>query len=174
MISFLVAAARRRLRQRGRDVHPRSQVSIGRLLVGEVAHLTRTMGGSPRSIVVLSGLLAMVGVYVALGPTYPGLVVVAEVARVVLAAVVLVSAIVFARTLPTTWRSVAQGWRRARIGVLTIGFAALLSVVKVGLHEATPGPALSPAARWGLVAVGGAVFALLRIPDRARRSDPGA
>lgn len=155
MIPFQVSAALRRLRRRHDDGWPRpARIPLWRLLALECAHLADTVVRSPVSVVVLLEAVAVVGLHVALGPDYPGLVVFGEPLRVVVTGLVIVLAIVIAWRTPRTWEAVARDWRRARFTLMLVALAAVVSIVKVGLHDATPGPVLPSVERWVAVSAG--------------------
>ena len=123
-----------------------------RLLADEVRYVATSSVLSPKAAAVLCGAIAAMGVVVALGPAYPGPVAPRGL-RWLLAAVVAASAIGLARAAPHRWREVRTAVRRARVGLSTVVAAAALSVFKVGLHEATPGPAIPSPVRWAAVSV---------------------
>lgn len=151
MIPFQVAEAIRRARRRHR-VQPAGGLPLWRLVAGETTHLVRNGIGAPALAVLLSGAVVAAGVHVAIGPGYPGPVA-PTAARWVLVTLVGVASVGLARTVPSRWGDVRHAVRRARVGLAVLGSAAAISVVKVGLHEVTPGPVMPAAARWIAVAV---------------------
>lgn len=155
MLPFQIAEAFRRAR-RGRRQPPRrdGDPSTWRLLADEVSHLVRTHAWSPAAIAGLLGVIAAVGVHVALGPAYPGPVA-PDVARWLLLGLVVAASFGLGRTLPARWQDVRRAVGGVRVGLVLVASAAAFSVVKVGLHEMTPGPVIPAPARW--VAIGAAV-----------------
>lgn len=123
-----------------------------RLVGGEVRHQASTWIVRPAIPIVLAGLAAAMGVHVALGTAYPGPVA-PVLLRWTLTAVAVLAAVGLARTAPSTWRQLRRSWRRARVGVAAVLLAGVVSLVKVGLHDTTPGPVLPAAGRWVAVAV---------------------
>lgn len=123
-----------------------------RLLAGEMAHLGQACTTSPAGVVGLLGVVSAVGVLVALGPAYPGPVA-PEGARWLLVALVIAASAGLARTAPPRWGDVRRAVGRVRVGIVVVLSAAALSIVKVGLHEVTPGPDLPATARWLVLSV---------------------
>lgn len=152
MLPFVVAEALRRARRHGHRARSRPGLPSWRLLGDEVRHLSTTVLLAPRAVAAMSGLVAAVGVLVALGPVYPGPVAPTGL-RWLLAATVAGSALGLARTAPPRWRDVRRAMRRARVGLAVVLTAASVSVLKVGLHEVTPGPVLPATVRWAVVTV---------------------
>lgn len=113
-------------------------------------------------------MVTSVGVHVALGPAYPGPVA-PDLARWVLVALVIGASVGLARTMPSRWRDARRAVGRVRIGVVVAATAAVVSVVKVGLHEVTPGPVVPATARWLLIAA--VVTITLVLLGRDRTSD---
>ncbi len=136
-----------------------------RLLAGEVAHLARTRTWSPAAVVSLLGVVTSAGIHVALGPAYPGPVA-PDAARWLLVGLVVVASFGLARTLPTRWQDVRRAVGRVRVGFALVTSAAAISVVKVGLHEMTPGPVMPAPARW--LTVIAAVVAVVLVVVRSR------
>lgn len=151
MLPFQIAEAFRRARRR-RAEPPRRGAgpSTWRLLAGEVAHLARTRTWSPAAAVSLLGVITSVGVHVALGPAYPGPVA-PDAARWLLVGLVVVASIGLGRTLPSRWQDVRRAVGLVRFGLVLVTSAAAVSIVKVGLHEMTPGPVMPAPARWLVV-----------------------
>lgn len=135
-----------------------------RLFAGEVAHMGRACTTSPAGVVGLLGVVASAGVHVALGPAYPGPVAPAG-ARWLLVVLVVAASVGLARSVPSRWREARRAVGRVRVGMVVVLSAAAISVVKVGLHEVTPGPVIPAAARWLVVA---AVVAAVLIVMRGR------
>lgn len=151
MLNVLIAEAVRRVRRRLPRREPGSDVPIGRLITTEVVHLVRVGVAAPATVIVLMGLATAAGIHVALGPGYPGPV--APVAgRWALLVLVLAASVGVARTAPPRWRDVRRAVWRARVGLVLVASAASVSLVKVGLHDTTPGPVLPAPARWVAVA----------------------
>lgn len=161
MLPFLIAEAYRRARRRGDEPVRRSGgPAMWRLLAGEIGHLGRTCTTSPPGVVGLLGVVSAVGVHVALGPGYPGPVA-PDGARWLLVVLVIASTVGLARTVPARWRDTRRAVRRVRVGLAVALTAAVLSIVKVGLHEMTPGPVLPQTVRWLVVTAIVAVVALV-------------
>ena len=118
-----------------------------RLVGEEVCHQAATWSVRPAGAIVVAGLTAAMGVHVALGAAYPGPVA-PVLLRWTLTAVAVLAAVGLARTAPRTWRQLRRSMRRARAGVAAVLLAGVVSLVKVGLHDATPGPVLPTAGRW--------------------------
>lgn len=137
-----------------------------RLVAGEAAHLGRACVASPAGLVGLLGVVASVGVYVALGPAYPGPVA-PDAARWLLVALVIVASFGLGRSVPSRWRDARYA---VRVGLVAVVFAAAVSVVKVGLHEVTPGPVVPAPARWSVVAVVFVVAVVLMARDHGTGS----
>lgn len=151
MLPFQIAEAIRRALRRhdapgGRIPGP----PTWRLLAGEVAHFGRACTTSPAGVVGLLGVVSALGVHVALGPAYPGPVA-PVLARWLLVALVVAGSFGLARTVPSRWRDARRAVRRVRIGLGVALSAAAVSIVKVGLHEVTPGPVLPATVRWAVV-----------------------
>lgn len=163
MVPFLIAEAYRRVRRRRHEPALRAAgPPTWRLLAGEIAHLGRACTKAPAWMVGLLGVVSAVGVHVALGPAYPGPVA-PESARWLLVVLVIAASVGLARTAPPRWRDVRRAVGRVRIGMVVVLSAAAISIVKVGLHEVTPGPVLPPTARWLVVsAVVAAVLVAMR------------
>lgn len=170
MIPFLVSEAIRRLRRRVPERRPGLDggVPAWRLIGGELAYLARRGVVSPAVAMILFGLMSAAGVWVALGPAYPGPVAPVA-ARWLLGALVLGASLGVARTVPPRWRAVRRAVRRSRIAVAIVAFGAAVSLVKVGLHEVTPGPVLPASARWTVIVVS-AVLAVALALSRDRRA----
>lgn len=151
MLHVLIAAVRRVRRHLPRRGHA-GGAGTGRLLAGEVGHVVRVVVTAPATVVVSMGLAAAAGVLVALGPGYPGPVAPVG-ARWGLVALVLAASVGVARTVPPRWREVRHAVRRARVGLALVAVSASVSLVKVGLHDTTPGPVLPAPARWAAVAL---------------------
>lgn len=151
VLPFQIAEAYRRARRRHAQPARRAAgPSLLTLLVGETAHLARTCPTSPAGMIGLLGVVSAVGVHVALGPAYPGPVA-PDVARWLLVVLVIAASVGLARTVPARWRDVRRAVGRVRIGMVVVLSAAAVSVIKVGLHEVTPGPVIPAAARWLVV-----------------------
>lgn len=172
MIPFLVAEAVRRVRRRSRDDRARQRPGLPtwRLVTDEVQHLAMSRVVTPRAAAAVCGTVTALGVMVALGPTYPGPVAPAVV-RWLLAAILATSTFALARSAPPRFRDLRRMVRRARVGFAAVGAAAAITVIKVGLHDVTPGPVLPGTARWvaATVVVMGAVL-LAAGRDRASGS----
>ena len=106
----------------------------------------------PAATILVAGLTAVIGVHVALGTAYPGPVA-PVLLRWTLTAVGVLATVGLARTAPTTWRQLRRSWRHVRAGIAAILLAGVVSLVKVGLHDTTPGPVLPAAGRWAAVGV---------------------
>lgn len=172
MIPFLVAEAVRRARRLNDPERPRQRAGppAWRLLAGEIQNLAMSRFVTPRVVAAACGAVSAMGLVVALGPTYPGPVAPAVV-RWLLAGTMAAGAFVLARSAPPRFRDLRRMVRRARIGLAAVGAAAAITVIKVGLHEVTPGPVLPGPARWvaATVVVMGAVL-LATGRDRASGS----
>lgn len=169
MIPFQVAEALRRVRRARRVPSSRAHASpsLGRLVAGEAAYLAGTLVRTPAVPVAVAGVVTSAGVYVALGPGYPGPVA-PSIARWVLVVVIVLASIGLARATPRRWRDIRYAVGRARLGLAVLLTAAAISILKVGLHDVTPGPALPAPARWTAVAaVLVCAVALTRGHDRA-------
>lgn len=168
MLPFQIAEAiRRALRRRREPVHRiTTGLPMWRLLAGEVAHLGRACTTSPPAVVGLLGVVSALGVHVALGPAYPGPVA-PDLARWMLVALVVAASVGLARTVPLRWRDARRAVRRVRIGLGVALSAAAVSIVKVGLHEVTPGPVLPATVRWlVVVSVVAGVLVVVRARNR--------
>ena len=165
---FLAEGLRRSHHRRGRprSIRPRDP-STSRLLLGELGHLLRLVA-RPRAVVVAAGLVTAVGVFVALGPGYPGPVAPSG-ARAVLTLSVAVGGLGLARSAPPRWSGVRRAVRRQRLGMAVALASALIALVKVGLHEMTPGPAVGAPWRWTTVTVAAAIGVAVTV----RRGDRG-
>lgn len=160
MIPFVVSEAIRRARRRrpaaSSTPAPRRPVRpLWRLVAEELAHTLRASAVRPAAAVALSGLATAAGVLVALGPGYPGPVAPA-IARWVMATLVLVATVGIARAAPRRWREVG----RTSAALVALAAAGAVSIVKVGLHDLTPGPVLAVELRWAAVALIAVVAAL--------------
>lgn len=170
MLPFQIAEAiRRALRRRDEPVRRATGLPMWRLLAGEVAHLGRACTTSPAGVVGLLGVVSALGVHVALGPAYPGPVA-PDVARWLLVVLVLAASVGLARTVPSRWRDARRAVGRVRVGLVVALSASVLSIVKVGLHEVTPGPVLPATARW-LVVASVVVIAVVLLLGRDHTSD---
>lgn len=167
MNPFHLAEGLRRTRRRRRRPRPHTgaRTPTWRLLAGEAAHLTRR-ATAPSTVVALAGAVAAVGVLVALGPGYPGPVAPLG-ARVLLPLAVVVAGIGLARSAPPSWADVHRAVRPQRLVLAVVLAAALTAVVKVGLHEMTPGPVVAAPLRWVAVLAGLGVVALVVRGERA-------
>lgn len=123
-----------------------------RLLAGEVKDQLQVFVRSPALLMMVAGLLTATGAHVALGTGYPGPVA-PEGVRWLLTLMILTAAIMLASTVPRAWSDVRGSLRRARITVVGVGLAGAFSVVKVGLHDTTPGPVMPAQGRWVAVAL---------------------
>ncbi len=121
-------------------------------------------------MVGLLGVVSAVGVHVALGPAYPGPVA-PDVGRWLLVVLVLAASVGLARTVPSRWRDARRAVRRVRVGLAMALSAAVVSLVKVGLHEMTPGPVLPATVRWLVVA---AVVAVVLVVMRGHDHTSGS
>lgn len=140
-----------------------------RLVAGETAHLGRACAASPAGVIGLLGVVSSVGVYVALGPVYPGPVAPGA-ARWLLVALVISATVGLGRSVPSRWRDVRCAVGRVRVGLVVVASAAAVSVVKVGMHEVTPGPVIPAPARWSVVAA--VVVTAVVLLARDHRSGP--
>lgn len=131
---------------------------MGRLLLDELLDLVRAWARAPALVMVVSGLVAAAGLYVALGSGYPGPVAPQPLRWAMVLAVVVVVAVIV-RTVPPTWRKVRSSVLRARAMIAVVSVAGVVSLIKVGLHDTTPGPVLPAAGRWtAVVMLAGLVF----------------
>ena len=154
MIPFQVAEALRRVR-RARRVPSRpghASRSLAHLVAGEVVHLARTLARTPAVTVVAAGVTTSAGTYVALGPGYPGPVA-PSIARWVLVTMIVLASIGIGCAVPRRWRDIRHAVGGARSGLVVLVTAAAITILKVGLHDVTPGPVLPAPARWTAVTV---------------------
>lgn len=156
----LAEGLRRSRRRRGRTRRARpTGAPFWRLLVDETRHLAARLT-APSTVVAVAGVVAAVGVLVALGPGYPGPVA-PSAARVVLPLAVAVAGFGLARGAPPRWSGVHRAVRQQRVVLAVALTAALTTVVKVGLHEMTPGPVVAAPLRWVAVMIGLAVVVVV-------------
>ena len=168
VIPFLVAEAIRRARRGRRTDHGSRRPTTAQLVLAEASHQVRAAARRPALVVLMSGTAVACGVYVALGSGYPGPVA-PDALRWPLVLAVLLGAVGLARTSPATWSALQHSLRRARLALIAMGFAGAVSIVKVGLHDMTPGPVLPSTARWTLVSVLAGVAVALAARGGARR-----
>ena len=147
MVPFVVAEALRRVRRSHGGGRARvRRLPMSRLLLGEARHQL-VAASRPAVLVVVLGLVAMAGLHVALGGAYPGPVAPGPL-RWVVALAGLVAVVGLARTVPPSWRQLRATVARDRVWIGVVGLASAASLVKVGLHDTTPGPVLPATGRW--------------------------